>query len=249
MCRGACVHPPSRPYEQTVRKKPRTQIYANKGSMAIARKQSRYGQKSAKQKELSTSTKSTSLHLAICEHEGSAGVWILANLVSPRSVMVHLPWKHVERLAILSADNRFRLAACSLQPTGCARGECRSPAPRGWRRCVHAALPVSGSGKVPRFRAGADSLLLSVYGPRRSVSDFWWDLCPTAWSAVGSTLHLQQPDWQAAALRMVPRASGSALWALCYVPHTSLFSLCIAFWTIKEHRTHIGELATASASH
>jgi len=99
-------------------------------------------------------------------------------------------------------------------------------------------------GKVPRFRAGADSLLLSVYGPRRSVSDSWWDLCPTAWSAVGSTLHLQQPDWQAAALRMVPRASGSALWALCYVPHTSLFSLCIAFWTIKEHRTHIGELAT-----
>jgi len=34
------------------------------------------------------------------------------------------------------------------------------------------------------------------------VSDFWCDLCPTAWNAVGSTFHLQQPDWQGAALRM-----------------------------------------------
>jgi len=64
-----------------------------------------------------------------------------------------------------------------------------------------------------------------VAGPRGAAlvsyvtcyaSDFWWDLNPTAWSAVRSTLHLQQPDWQATAPRMVYRASGSALWALCY---------------------------------
>jgi len=51
---------------------------------------------------------------AICEHVGSSGIWIWANLVSPRCFMVQLPWKHVERLAILSAENRFRLAPCSL---------------------------------------------------------------------------------------------------------------------------------------
>jgi len=50
---------------------------------------------------------------AICEHVGSAGIWIWANLVSPRCVMVQLPWKHFERLAILSAENRFRLAPYS----------------------------------------------------------------------------------------------------------------------------------------
>jgi len=83
--------------------------------------------------------------------------------------------------------------------------------------------------KVPRFRAGvhADCMLWAVHGPTYSVSDFWWGLGPTAWNAVGSTLHLQQPDCQAAALQMVPRASEFALWSLCYVPHTSLFSSCI----------------------
>jgi len=77
--------------------------------------------------------------------------------------------------------------------------------------------------KVLLFRAGvhADCMLWAVHGSRWSVSDVWWDSGPTARNAVGSTLHLQQPDWQAAALRMVHRASGSALWALCYVPHTS----------------------------
>jgi len=90
------------------------------------------------------------------------------------------------------------------------------------RRCQSLA-------KVPRFRAGdhADCMLWAVHEPRWSVSDFWWDLGPTTWNAVGSTIHLQQPYWQAAALRMAPRDSGSALWALCYVPHTSLFSPCI----------------------
>jgi len=90
------------------------------------------------------------------------------------------------------------------------------------RRCQSLA-------KVPRFRAGiyANCMLWAVHGPRWSVSDFWWDLGPTAWNAVGSTLHLQQPYSQAAALRMVHRASRSALWALCHVPHTSLFSSCI----------------------
>ena len=73
---------------------------------------------------------------AICEHEGSAGVWIWANLVSLWCVVVHLPRKHVKRLAILSAEYRFRLAPWSLRPTGCAWGECRSLAPRGWQRCL-----------------------------------------------------------------------------------------------------------------
>jgi len=59
------------------------------------------------QRALSTSTLSTSMQQAICEHQGSAGVWIWANLVSPQCVIVHLPWKHVERLAILSAENLF----------------------------------------------------------------------------------------------------------------------------------------------
>ena len=83
--------------------------------------------------------------------------------------------------------------------------------------------------KVPRFKAGvhADCMLWAVHGPTYSVSDFWWGLGPTAWNAVGSTLHLQQPDCQAAALQMVPRASGFALWSLCCVTHTSLFSSCI----------------------
>ena len=138
------------------------QIYVNKGSMATARKQSLragMGRASARrcracahdghvralrthamkcartQKALLTSTLSTSMQQAIFEDEGSTGVWKWANLVSPRCVKLHLPWKHVKRLAILSAKNCFRLAPCSLQPTGCARGERSSPALRGWRRC------------------------------------------------------------------------------------------------------------------
>ena len=138
------------------------QIYVNKGSMATARKQSLragMGRASARrcracahdghvralrthamkcartQKALLTSTLSTSMQQAIFEHESSTGVWKWANLVSPRCVKLHLPWKHVKRLAILSAKNCFRLAPCSLQPTGCARGERSSPALSGWRRC------------------------------------------------------------------------------------------------------------------
>ena len=65
------------------------------------------------QRALSTSTLAMSMQPAICEHVDSAGIWIWANLVSPRCVMVQLSWKHVERLAILSAGNRFRLAPCS----------------------------------------------------------------------------------------------------------------------------------------
>ena len=66
--------------------------------------------------------------------------------------------------------------------------------------------------KVPQFRAGvhADCTSWAVRGPRWSVSDFWWNLGPTAWNVVGSTLHLQQPDWQATSLRMVHQASDSA---------------------------------------
>ena len=72
-----------------------------------------------------------------------AGVWIWANLVSPRRVMLHLLWKHVKHLAILSAKNRFHLAPCSLRPTGCARGERRSPALRDRRRCEYAHVAPS----------------------------------------------------------------------------------------------------------
>jgi len=59
----------------------------------------------------------TSMQQAICEYQGSAGVWIWANLVSLCCVMVHLLWKHVKHLAILSAENRCCLATCSLRPT------------------------------------------------------------------------------------------------------------------------------------
>jgi len=51
---------------------------------------------------------------AICEHEGSAGVWAWANLVSLWCVMVHLPCQHVKHLATLWAENRQRLARCSV---------------------------------------------------------------------------------------------------------------------------------------
>jgi len=61
--------------------------------------------------------------------------------------------------------------------------------------------------KVPRFRA----VVHAVHGPRWPVSDFWWDLGPTVCITVRSTVHLQQPDWKATALRMVHQASGSAL--------------------------------------
>jgi len=61
---------------------------------------------------------------AICEHEGSAGVWAWANLVSPQCVMVHLPCQDVEHLAILYAKNRQLLAL--VRPTEYAQGECRS---------------------------------------------------------------------------------------------------------------------------
>jgi len=49
-------------------------------------------------------------------------------------------------------------------------------------------------------------------------------LDPTVWNAIRSTLHLQQRDWQATVPRIVFLTSGSALWAVCYVPHTSFFS-------------------------
>jgi len=55
--------------------------------------------------------------------------------VSPRCVMVLLPWKHVERLAILSAQNRCRLIPCSLRPT-------RSP----WVQCV--LLPMHAASQT-----------------------------------------------------------------------------------------------------
>jgi len=67
---------------------------------------------------------------ALCEHEGSAGVWAWASLVLPQCIMVHLICQHVERLTILLNENHCQLARCSLQPSGCARGECRSSAPR-----------------------------------------------------------------------------------------------------------------------
>jgi len=83
--------------------------------------------------------------------------------------------------------------------------------------------------KVPRFRA----CVHSVHGPRWPVSDFWWDLGPTSCNAVGSTVHWQQPDWQAAALRTVHRASGSAFCSLCYVPHTSLYSSALSPTSVR----------------
>jgi len=53
------------PTEQTVRKKPRTQIYANKGSMATARKQS-----------LRTGMGRTSARRCrACAHDGHARAW------------------------------------------------------------------------------------------------------------------------------------------------------------------------------
>jgi len=53
------------------------------------------------------------------------------------------------------------------------------------------------------------------------VSDvWWWDVGRTVWNVVRSTLCFHHPDWKTSALRMFPRTSGSALWALCYVPHT-----------------------------
>ena len=108
------------------------------------------------QRAWSTSALSTWIQQSICEHEGSAGVWIWANLVSPRCGMVHLPWKHVERLAILSAENRFRLAPCSLRPTGCARGECRLPAPRGRRRCQCGRVAAS---PLPKCRGSEQATM------------------------------------------------------------------------------------------
>jgi len=71
---------------------------------------------------------------AICEHQSSAGVRIWANLVSPHCIMVlHLPRKHVERPAILSAEKRFD--PCSLRPTGCARVQ-------------HVPLPMRAASKT-----------------------------------------------------------------------------------------------------
>jgi len=105
------------------------------------------------QRALLTSTWSTSMQQAICEHKGSAGVWIWANLVSLWCIMVHLPCQHVERLAILSAENRFCLAPCPLRPTStwCAWDECRSAAPATLLVCT---CHCQSLAKVPRFRAG-----------------------------------------------------------------------------------------------
>jgi len=119
--------------------------------MAIARKESRYGQGKCKAKCFVDVDFSTSLKQAICEHEGSAGVWIWANLVSLRSVIVHLPWKHVQfcrpKIVFVSL-----LARCNLLG---ALG-----ASAGRRRCVFgdvvttcAHLRCQSLGKATRYRA------------------------------------------------------------------------------------------------
>jgi len=62
-CAGAPVYTPT---EQTIRKKPRTQIYANKRSMATARKQSlRTGMGRASARRCRT-----------CAHDGHARAWL-----------------------------------------------------------------------------------------------------------------------------------------------------------------------------
>jgi len=188
--------------------------------MAIARKESRYGQGKCKAKCFVDVDFSTSLKQAICEHEGSAGVWIWANLVSLRSVIVHLPWKHVQfcrpKIVFVSL-----LARCNLLG---ALG-----ASAGRRRCVFGDVVTTCAHlhTFPRqsdaVQSAADCMLWAVHGPRWSVSDFWWDLCPTAWSAVGSTLHLQQPDWQAATLRSVASQRVCALGSVLCPTHVALY--------------------------
>ena len=88
---------------------------------------------------------------AICEHEGSTGVWIWANLISPRCVMLHLPWKHVKRLAICRPKTVFvsLLARCDLLG---ALG-----ASAGRRRCVVGDVVSITSLPVPCQSAAVQS--------------------------------------------------------------------------------------------
>jgi len=86
--------------------------------------------------------------------------------VSPRCVMVHLPWKHVERLATLSAENCCRLVPCSLRPT-------RSPWAQRVLLPVHAA-PQTCTGAKPMFpdqlqALAARTLVRASRQPRRTA--------------------------------------------------------------------------------
>jgi len=105
-----------------------------------------------KQRALPTSALSTSLQEAVCKHQGSAGVWIWAILVSQRCVMVHLPWRHVERR---SFDHTF-----VFQLRSCVLAERMLRMPRAWAAmllvCARRCQSISD---VPRFRPGihADS--------------------------------------------------------------------------------------------
>ena len=87
-----------------------------------------------KQRALPTSALSTSLQEAVCKHQGSAGVWIWAILVSQRCVMVHLPWRHVERR---SFDHTF-----VFQLRSCVLAERMLRMPRAWAAMLLVCAPV-----------------------------------------------------------------------------------------------------------
>ena len=106
-----------------------------------------------KQRALPTSALSTSLQEAVCKHQGSAGVWIWAILVSQPCAMVHLPWRHVERLPFCRLFDHTGRLRCSSDhaslPNACCG--CRVG---GDVVSVRASLPVhSRRAAIPARRS------------------------------------------------------------------------------------------------
>jgi len=155
-------------------------------------------------------TLSKSMQQAICEHQGSAGVWIWAHLMSTRCVICYGGMSYAWPFCRPKIVFVLLLARCDLLGALGARADRQ-------RRIVGDVISVHASLAVPCQSAAVQSRLpwqLHVVGG--AWAEMGCGRClvgfgPTAWNAVGSTLHLQQPDLQAAALRMVHRASGSVL--------------------------------------
>jgi len=243
MCRGACVHPPSRPYEQTVRKKPRTQILQTKEAWQSRAKRAGMGRASAKQNASSTSTfrrpwnrqfasmRAVQVYgygqiwcrcaASLCICHGSMSNSVGRKSFSSRSLLAATYWVRSERVQVAGA-------ACSATLLQRVHTCTRSLG----KATRYRALPTACCGRC-MGRDGLCRIFGGIYAPPLgALSEARY---------IYSSLIGKPRRFEAS------RASGSALWAVCYVPHTSLFTSRIAFWTTIEYRTHMGELATRPA--